>query len=910
VNISTKHDKDCFNISQLRINTWNNLKSSTQTLAKSKLEKGQLKSEVVSGIENLAVIEDYWSFPGIETVRVLAQMLERKEYTALNNCVSENIRTLVSESYRDGDTGKKARQSSKKVQVSNLTSSENYFEVLMVDILSSKEEEEVKERFKAIRGSGEKLSYNLVTATTFQDALIALLFNYNIQACVIRYGVPFKSKHNLDFISPYISRVLEQNFEKETENDLGLILGNLIKVFRPELDVYYVTDTAVSEIDDDSLSNFRRIFYRKEDIQELHLSIIRGIQERYTTPFYSALRDYSQKPTSVFHAMPISRGNSVFKSGWIKDFGDFYGRNLFLAETSATTGGLDSLLQPTGPLKEAQELASKAYGSEHTYFVTNGTSTSNKIVVQALIEPEDLVLVDRDCHKSHHYGLVLAGAYPVYLDSYSLERYSMYGAVTTKTITDKLLQLKAAGKLHKVKMLLLTNCTFDGLVYNVEQVMEEVLAIKSDIIFLWDEAWFAFAAFTYTYKQRTAMFVANKLRRKYHSTEYKETYAALKAKKDPVIEKMPDPDKVKVRVYSTQSTHKTLSAFRQGSMIHIHDEEFKRRAEDSFSEAYMTHTSTSPNYQILASLDAGRRQVQFEGFEMVEKSLEMAMILRTKINEHPNLRKYFDILTVRDIIPEEYRKTGIGNYYDADTGNSNMEKAWAKDEFVLDPTKINLFIGKTGMNGDTFKNRYLMDQFGIQINKTSRNSVLFMTNIGTTRGSVTYLIGALLKIAKQLDDENEALNNEEAKLVQAQIISLTEDVPPLPHFSNFHSSFQAEPGVPGGDIRAAYFLAYHESKCTYIKLSDTLQALEEGRELVSSSFVIPYPPGFPILVPGQVVSKGILEFFIKLDVSEIHGYRPDLGLKIFTKEALDRKNPIAVNAANEVALKKMKRQKK
>jgi arginine decarboxylase len=178
MNISTKHDKDCFNISQLRINTWNNLKISTQKLAKSKLEKHQLKSEVVLGIEHLTVIEDYWSFPGRETVKMLSQMLERKEYTALNNCVSENIRTLVSESYRDGDTGKKARQASKKVQVSNLTSSENYFEVLMVDILNSKEEEEVKERFKAIRGSGEKLSYNLVTATTFQDALIALLCSF------------------------------------------------------------------------------------------------------------------------------------------------------------------------------------------------------------------------------------------------------------------------------------------------------------------------------------------------------------------------------------------------------------------------------------------------------------------------------------------------------------------------------------------------------------------------------------------------------------------------------------------------------------------------------------------------------------------------------------------------------------
>ena len=84
---------------------------------------------------------------------------------------------------------------------------------------------------------------------------------------------------------------------------------------------------------------------------------------------------------------------------------------------------------------------------------------------------------------------------------------------------------------------------------------------------------------------------------------------------------MPDPEKVKIRVYSTQSTHKTLSSFRQGSMIHIYDEEFEKKTEDSFHEAYMTHTSTSANYQILASLDVGRRQVVFEGFELVKKVL-------------------------------------------------------------------------------------------------------------------------------------------------------------------------------------------------------------------------------------------------------------------------------------------------
>ncbi len=541
-------------------------------------------------------------------------------------------------------------------------------------------------------------------------------------------------------------------------------------------------------------------------------------------------------------------------------------------------------------------MAAKAYGSEHTFFVTNGTSTANKIVQQALVEPGDVVLIDRDCHKSHHYGLVLAGAFPVYLDSYPIEEYSMYGAVPLSAIKEKLLELKSAGKLDKVKMLLLTNCTFDGFVYNVEKVMEEVLAIKPDMVFLWDEAWFAFAGFTYTYKQRTGMFVANKLFKKYQSEEYKKNYQryikSLPANELPI---MPDPEKVKIRVYSTQSTHKTLSSFRQGSMIHIWDEDFQRKSTDAFHEAYMTHTSTSPNYQILASLDAGRRQVQFEGFELVEKSIEMAMVLRAKINDHPRLKKYFEVLTIKNLIPEEYRSTGISEYYTPADGWTRMEEAWAKDEFVLDPTKITLTVGMAGIDGDTFKNEYLMNQFSLQINKTSRNTVLLMTNIGTTRSSVAYLMKALLLIAKQLDENFQSLNNKEMEITQKRIHSLTKEFPPLPDFSHFHHTFQVAPGIPGGNIREAYFMSYHEEKCEYIPLNNCLKTMHNGRELVSASFVIPYPPGFPVLVPGQVVSEEIIQFLLVLDVSEIHGYRPELGVKIFSKKALADHNLIAGN---------------
>jgi arginine decarboxylase len=461
-------------------------------------------------------------------------------------------------------------------------------------------------------------------------------------------------------------------------------------------------------------------------------------------------------------------------------------------------------------------------------------------------------------------------------------------------------------------MLLLTNCTFDGLVYNVRRVMEEVLAIKPDMVFLWDEAWFAFAGFTRTYRQRTAMHAANELTRRYRSDAYRVEYEEhLKSLASGQRPHLPDPDQVMIRVYSTQSTHKTLSSFRQGSMIHIWDEDFRRSAEATFHEAYMTHTSTSPNYQILASLDVGRRQVQFEGYELVEKSIEMAMLLRARIQDHRQLRKYFDVLTVKDFIPDQHRSSGLGEYYDREKGWSRMETAWEQDEFVLDPTKITLFIGRTGVDGDTFKNRFLMDRFNIQINKTSRNTVLFMTNIGTTRGSIAYLVNALLRIAAELDEHFKSLNRRESEMANKRIRSLTLEVPPLPDFSRFHDSFQAVPGVPGGDLREAYFLACDENKIEYAMLDECARMLQEGREPVSASFVIPYPPGFPVLVPGQVVSPAIVQFLQMLDVKEIHGYRADLGLKIFTRAVLDReKTATAMGMSRPASMPTMTRTKR
>jgi arginine decarboxylase len=913
-----------YDASQLRIDTWNQLKALAAQLFEAtrrgadasdlranlfqltrptRLSKGvlidpsDLRGRARQALSLLQPVEGYWAFPGKAAVDELLQLLESEGYQKLAERTAHLERALTTGAYR----GRAGATSSEDVRSGNEAAggeTRPYFEVLLVEHLSRGEEASVRQALLELRSASDPFTYDVVVVPSFEDAIIACLFNEHIQACLIRSHFPFRSSIDQELLRRYLTAVDRGLMRDPGGAESSLQLARAIKSVRPELDLYWVTDTPVEEVAGHLRQSFRRVFYGQEDYRELHLSLLKGIGARYETPFFTSLRNYSQRPTGGFHALPISRGKSVTKSHWIRDLEQFYGANLFLAETSSTGGGLDSLLQPQGPLKKAQELAARAFGARRTFFVTNGTSTANKIVVQALVAPDDIVLVARDCHKSHHYALLLVGAQPLYLDAYPLSDYSMYGAVPLATIKRHLLELRRAGKLDRVRMLLLTNCTFDGITYNPLQVMHEVLAIKPDMIFLWDEAWFAYARFLPMLRPRTAMEAARVLRERYGSEEYRRQYEewrrispAQEARESDEVflngSAMPDPDQVRVRVYATQSTHKTLTALRQGSMIHLHDQDFEEDVAEPFHEAYMTHTSTSPNYQILASLDVGRRQTELEGYELVQRSLQLAMSIRQRLSSHPLLRKYFTVLVPEDMVPAGHRPSGIRTFQDPQWGGGGgLERAWRTDEFVLDPTRITLHIGRTGLDGDTLRRR-LMEQFDIQINKTSRNTLLFMIHIGMTRGTVAYLIEVLTRIAEELDQTIEEQNQLESALHEKSVLSLTRDLPPLPNFSRFHRCFAAA-DTAEGDTRKAFFLAYRSSACEFFRLNGPIeQELSSGRELVSASFVTPYPPGTPLLMPGQVISGEILSYLKALDVREIHGYDPRHGLRVFSQAALD-----------------------
>jgi arginine decarboxylase len=889
---------------QVRNDAWSTLEESTAHLALASVHQHpveQLRETITKSLNVLGPIERFWAFPGTQAYQKVRRLFAADKYDQLAAVVARLNGALATDSYGGGHVWDASAEDDAYDRDAHRTEQARadrpYFEVLVVEDMSDEQERSLREDLRRWRRPDDPFAYEIVVVPSFDDALMAAGLNFRLQACVVRRRFAHRPRHDWHPLGQFVSLIGRDDLMELSPHERAQVLARSLAKIRPELDLYLMTEISVEDLAGQLSHHFRRIFHTREGSLELHLSILDGVTARYRAPFFSALRNYSHRPTGVFHALPISHGKSIVKSHWIRDMVDFYGLDIFLAETSATTGGLDSLLEPTGPLREAQQLAAETFGSRQTYFVTNGTSTANKIVVQALVQPGDIVLVDRNCHQSHHYGLMLAGAMVTYLDAYRLNEYSMYGAVPLREIKSQLLALRRAGKLDRVKMLLLTNCTFDGIVYDVGRVMQECLAIKPDLVFLWDEAWFAFARFHPVYRPRTAMRAARTLADMLRQPDYRTRYdtfaekaGAIDAADDQILLErrlLPDPARARVRVYATQSTHKTLTSLRQGSMIHVFDQDFSQKVEETFHEAYMTHTSTSPNYQILASLDLGRRQAALEGFELVVKQIENAMRLRDAVDHHPLLSKYMRCLTTADLIPAEYRPAGIDQ--PLRSGLPSMIRAWDKDEFVLDPSRVTIYIGATGIEGDTFKRCHLMDRYGVQINKTSRNTVLFMTTIGTTRSSVAYLIEVLVTIARELETKVADMSPAECAAHERAVLQLTSPSAPLPDFSGFHPSFQDNRGLPTpeGDVRRAFYLAYNDSYCEYLAAEEVEQRVESGEQVVSTTYVTPYPPGFPVLVPGQVFSPQILSFMRSLGTPEVHGYRPDLGYRVYVDKALE-----------------------
>ncbi|MBZ0171175.1 MAG: hypothetical protein K8E66_02225, partial [Phycisphaerales bacterium] len=351
---------------QLRMDTWNDFQLRCAWLNEFSREKRDLdepRGLVEQSLAQLREFESYWAFPGADRVSQLSKLLERGTYGDLSHEARELVRQLVGDTYRMRDPsveenprGSRNREGGMSRSFEHAgTSSKPYFEVLFVDGIDPHEEEELREKLRECRRESDEFIYEIVTVPTFEDAIIAVQFNWTIQAVFLRYNYSYRTPHQHPVFRRYLDVLRRESLPVSFGLDRSVDLAGMLHKLRPELDLYLVTDSPLERVAGNHGTDFRRVFYRLEQHMEQHLTIMKGIRSRYDTPFFDALRRFSAKPTGVFHALPIARGKSMSSGHWARDLLEFYGLNIFMAETSATSGGLDSLLQPRGPIKRAQD---------------------------------------------------------------------------------------------------------------------------------------------------------------------------------------------------------------------------------------------------------------------------------------------------------------------------------------------------------------------------------------------------------------------------------------------------------------------------------------------------------------------------------------------------------------------------
>jgi arginine decarboxylase len=609
----------------------------------------------------------------------------------------------------------------------------------------------------AARSLENPLGLTFTGVTTGAEALAAIEQDGDIQAVVVD-----------DKLYPLNSKGSKKKLQMS-----ALELVQRVNRFRPELDVYILVaqqheDEVVDTLFAEAVDGY---FYREErDYRGMYRILNAQIQERARTPFYDQLKNYVWMAKDSWHTPGHSSGESLRASPWINDFYEFMGEHIFDADLSVSVPMLDSLMEPKGVIAEAQAMAAKAFGARRTFFATNGTSTANKVIFQTILAPGEKLLLDRNCHKSVHHGVVLSGAHPVYLNSSLNKAYGIYGPVPNKTI------LQALEEHTDAEALILTSCTYDGLRYDLKPIVDA--AHEHGVRVIIDEAWYGFARF---------------------HPEFRPT--ALEAGAD----------------YATQSTHKVMSAFSQASMIQVNDPAFN---EHLFRENFNMHTSTSPQYAMIASLDVARKQMVMEGYKLLARTLALAQELRSQINS----TGVFRVLDLDELLPGEVKHDGI----------------------KLDPTKVTVDISTCGYTVEDLQ-RELFTRFNIQVEKSTFNTLTLLLTIGTTRSKVSRLYDALMRIARE--------GRAPRRLYQA---------PDIPEFTRLSV-------LP----RDAYYCG-----------GEALPILDE-KDLVNRALVdrvcadqiTPYPPGIPVLVPGQVVTREIVDYLAGLLRSqkqmELHGILHD-----------------------------------
>jgi arginine decarboxylase len=653
--------------------------------------------------------------------------------------------------------------------------------------------------------------------------------------------------------SAFLLSIDDEEFGGGSKEETAIALKSIrafveeIRFKNADIPIYLYGETRTSRhIPNDILRELHGFIHMHEDTPEfVARHILREARlylDSLAPPFFRALVNYAQDGSYSWHCPGHSGGVAFLKSPVGRMFHQFFGENMLRADVCNSVDELGQLLDHTGPVAASERNAARIFSCDHLFFVTNGTSTSNKIVWHSTVAPDDIVVVDRNCHKSILHSIIMTGAIPVFLMP-TRNHFGIIGPISLDEFKIETIQRKIdanpfiKNKKQKPRILTITQSTYDGVLYNVE-TLKQMLDGQIDTL-LFDEAWLPHAAF--------------------HDF-YKDMHAIGQGRK-PCKESM---------VFSTQSTHKMLAGLSQASQILVQDSEARKLDRDCFNEAYMMHTSTSPQYAIIASCDVAAAMMEPPGgTALVEESIAEALDFRRamrKVDEEWGADWWFKVWGP-DYLAEEGMASRADWMLGADDrwhGFGNLAPGFN----MLDPIKATIITPGLDVGGDfadsgipaAIVTKYLAEN-GVVVEKTGLYSFFIMFTIGITKGRWNTMVTELQQFKDDYDKNQplwRVLPEFVAKYARYEKIGLRDLC------DHIHGIYKIN------DVARLTTEMYLSNMEPAMKPSDAFAKMAHGEidrvsidELegrITSVLLTPYPPGIPLLIPGERFNKTIVDY--------------------------------------------------
>ncbi|HUX64507.1 arginine/lysine/ornithine decarboxylase [Sulfuricella sp.] len=691
--------------------------------------------------------------------------------------------------------------------------------------------------------------------------------------------------------STFILSIDDEEFSTPelAEHAVGQIRAFVVEIRRRNADIpiFLYGETRTSRhIPNDVLKELHGFIHMFEDTPEFIARYVvreaKDYLDSLAPPFFRALTHYAADGSYSWHCPGHSGGVAFLKSPVGQMFHQFFGENLLRADVCNAVDELGQLLDHTGPVAASERNAARIFNADHLFFVTNGTSTSNKMVWHSTVAPGDVVVVDRNCHKSILHAIIMTGAVPVFLTP-TRNHYGIIGPIPLEEFRPENIRKKieanpfARGVTTKPRVLTLTQSTYDGILYNVE-TLKEMLDGEIDTLHF-DEAWLPHATFHDFYQ---GMHAIGKDRPRC---------------KDSMI-------------FATQSTHKMLAGLSQASQILIQDSEARKLDRDVFNEAYLMHTSTSPQYAIIASCDVAAAMMEPPGgTALVEESILEALDFRRamrKVDEEFGASWWFKVWG-----PEHLAEEGIG---ERDDWMLRQGDRWhgfgnlAPGFNMLDPIKSTVITPGLDVDGDfadsgipaAIVTKYLAEH-GVIVEKTSLYSFFIMFTIGITKGRWNTMLTALQQFKDDYDRNQplwRVLPEFVAKNPRYERMGLRE------LSDSIHGIYKAN------DVARLTTEMYLSDMVPAMKPADAFARMAH-REIdrveiddlagrVTSVLLTPYPPGIPLLIPGERFNETIVRYlkFAREFNEKFPGFETDIhGL---VKEELNGKSRYYVDCVRHL----------